>query len=84
MQRLYELVNLRVIMLDIIIWEEDPIKLAGESSDTILESFKSWISKQKVDKSSGIPQDRIFNAIFVTFRYKPPNDSMGRHEGYRR
>ena len=57
-QRLYELVNLRVIMLDIIIWEEDPIKLAGESSDTILESFKSWISKQKVDKSSGIYQRR--------------------------
>lgn len=47
LQTLYKLVNLRIIMLDIMIWETDPIKLGGESSDAILESFKKWVQEQK-------------------------------------
>ena len=34
LQTLYKLVNLRIIMLDIMIWEVDPIKLSGETSES--------------------------------------------------
>ena len=44
LQTLYELVNLRIIMLDIIVWEEDQIDIGNQenTSDDILNKFKAW------------------------------------------
>ena len=52
------MVNLRIIPLDIKVWdEEDKFDMTGKSSGVILDDFKAWIQEQKT-KTSGIEKAR--------------------------
>ena len=52
------MVNLRVIPLDIKVWDdEDKFDMSGKSSGVILDEFKAWIQEQKT-KTSGIERAR--------------------------